>query len=121
MLLQDFGIWERGDKTNRGIPELNASSIGMAKAALQAINDLDLFGVRGSSASVIHVLPDEMQQCNVTDFRFPGSFSVPSPLFSFLESHMASFRLYFNRCYPANQHPRLAVLFSFLSSFISSD
>ena len=28
---QDYGIWERGDKTNRGLPELNASSIGMAK------------------------------------------------------------------------------------------
>lgn len=27
----DFGIWERGDKTNHGITELNASSIGMAK------------------------------------------------------------------------------------------
>lgn len=24
-------MWERGDKTNQGIPELNASSIGMAK------------------------------------------------------------------------------------------
>lgn len=28
---QDFGMWERGDKTNNGIPEINASSIGMAK------------------------------------------------------------------------------------------
>lgn len=28
---QDYGMWERGDKTNQGIPELNASSIGMAK------------------------------------------------------------------------------------------
>lgn len=24
-------MWERGDKTNQGIPEINASSIGMAK------------------------------------------------------------------------------------------
>jgi len=31
--LQDFGIWERGDKTNRGITELNASSVGMAKVS----------------------------------------------------------------------------------------
>ena len=31
VLLQDYGIWERGDKTNQGIPELNATSIGMAK------------------------------------------------------------------------------------------
>lgn len=24
-------MWERGDKTNQGIPELNGSSVGMAK------------------------------------------------------------------------------------------
>jgi phosphorylase kinase alpha/beta subunit len=30
----DYGIWERGNKINRGITELNASSVGMAKAAL---------------------------------------------------------------------------------------
>lgn len=60
----DFGVWERGDKTNQGIRELNASSIGMAKAALQALNDVgDLFG-DGSKGSVIHVLPDEIQQCS---------------------------------------------------------
>ena len=29
--MKDYGIWERGDKTNNGQPELNASSIGMAK------------------------------------------------------------------------------------------
>uniref|UniRef100_A0A8B9NSM8 Phosphorylase b kinase regulatory subunit n=1 Tax=Accipiter nisus TaxID=211598 RepID=A0A8B9NSM8_9AVES len=29
----DFGIWERGDKTNQGITELNASSVGMAKVS----------------------------------------------------------------------------------------
>jgi phosphorylase kinase alpha/beta subunit len=61
---EDFGIWERGDKTNQGIRELNASSIGMAKAAMQALNDVgDLFG-DGSRGSVIHVLPDEIQQCS---------------------------------------------------------
>jgi len=27
----DYGIWERGDKTNHGVPELNASSVGMCK------------------------------------------------------------------------------------------
>jgi phosphorylase kinase alpha/beta subunit len=27
--IPDYGIWERGDKTNHGLPELNASSIGM--------------------------------------------------------------------------------------------
>ncbi|XP_060689279.1 phosphorylase b kinase regulatory subunit alpha, liver isoform-like isoform X2 [Hemiscyllium ocellatum] len=59
----DYGMWERGDKTNQGIAELNASSVGMAKAALEAIDELDLFGARGGPKSVIHVLPDEVQLC----------------------------------------------------------
>ncbi|RWS17764.1 hypothetical protein B4U79_14260 [Dinothrombium tinctorium] len=62
--IPDYGIWERGDKTNHGLPELNASSIGLAKAALEAMNELDLFGGRGGSASVIHVLADEAQKCH---------------------------------------------------------
>lgn len=61
--VQDYGVWERGDKSNHGLPELNASSIGMAKAALEAMNELDLFGARGGPASVIHVLADEGQKC----------------------------------------------------------
>nr|XP_046190262.1 phosphorylase b kinase regulatory subunit alpha, liver isoform-like [Oncorhynchus gorbuscha] len=59
----DYGMWERGDKTNQGIPELNASSVGMAKAALEAIDELDLFGAHGGPKSVIHVLPDEVEHC----------------------------------------------------------
>ena len=62
----DYGIWERGNKSNSGFPELNASSIGMAKAALEALNGLDLFGVRGSQASVLHVLPDEIARAQIT-------------------------------------------------------
>jgi phosphorylase kinase alpha/beta subunit len=62
----DYGIWERGNKANHGNAELNASSLGMAKAALEAINGLDLFGVRGSQASVIHVLPDEIARSRIT-------------------------------------------------------
>jgi phosphorylase kinase alpha/beta subunit len=62
----DYGLWERGDKINHGSVELNASSIGMAKAALEAINGLDLFGARGSQASVIHVLPDEIARARLT-------------------------------------------------------
>ncbi|XP_076326518.1 putative phosphorylase b kinase regulatory subunit alpha isoform X3 [Tachypleus tridentatus] len=62
--IPDYGIWERGDKTNHGFPELNASSIGMAKAALEAMNDLDLFGGRGGPTSVVHVLADEAQKCH---------------------------------------------------------
>ncbi|XP_073998061.1 probable phosphorylase b kinase regulatory subunit alpha isoform X2 [Rhodnius prolixus] len=61
--IPDYGIWERGDKANHGLPELNASSIGMAKAALEAMNELDLFGARGGPSSVIHVLTDEAQKC----------------------------------------------------------
>uniref|UniRef100_A0A8C5D2T3 Phosphorylase b kinase regulatory subunit n=1 Tax=Gadus morhua TaxID=8049 RepID=A0A8C5D2T3_GADMO len=59
----DFGMWERGDKTNQGIPELNGSSVGMAKAALEAIDELDLFGAHGGPKSVIHVMPDEVEHC----------------------------------------------------------
>ncbi|KFQ17709.1 Phosphorylase b kinase regulatory subunit alpha, skeletal muscle isoform, partial [Merops nubicus] len=59
----DFGIWERGDKTNQGITELNASSVGMAKAALEALDELDLFGAKGGPQSVIRVLSDQVQHC----------------------------------------------------------
>jgi phosphorylase kinase alpha/beta subunit len=62
----DFGLWERGNKINHGKAELNASSIGMAKAALEAINGLDLFGASGSQASVIYVLPDEIARSRIT-------------------------------------------------------
>ncbi|KAA8582697.1 hypothetical protein FQN60_006368 [Etheostoma spectabile] len=33
----DYGMWERGDKTNQGITEINASSIGMAKSILTSM------------------------------------------------------------------------------------
>lgn len=62
----DYGIWERGNKINHGNPELNASSVGMAKAALEAMNGLNLFGVRGGQASVIHVMPDEIARTRIT-------------------------------------------------------
>ena len=64
--MQDYGIWERGDKSNHGERELNASSIGMAKAALEAISGLDLFGACGGQASVVHVMHDLVAQCNVS-------------------------------------------------------
>ncbi|KAK3555692.1 hypothetical protein QTP86_029081, partial [Hemibagrus guttatus] len=59
----DFGMWERGDKTNQGIPEINASSIGMAKAALEALDGLNLFGAKGGPESVVHTLADDIQRC----------------------------------------------------------
>ncbi|XP_006170533.1 phosphorylase b kinase regulatory subunit beta, partial [Tupaia chinensis] len=40
----DFGIWERGSKYNNGSTELHSSSVGLAKAALEAINGFNLFG-----------------------------------------------------------------------------
>ncbi|NXT64225.1 KPBB kinase, partial [Chaetops frenatus] len=51
----DFGVWERGSKYNNGSPELHSSSVGMAKAALEAINGFNLFGNQGCSWSVIFV------------------------------------------------------------------
>ena len=62
----DYGIWERGNKINHGNAELNASSVGMAKAAMEAINGLNLFGVNGGQSSVIHVLPDEIARARAT-------------------------------------------------------
>ncbi|KAK6029861.1 phosphorylase kinase alpha/beta, partial [Ostertagia ostertagi] len=51
----DFGMWERGTRYNNGKPELHASSLGMVKAALEAINGFNVFGASGHSASVIYV------------------------------------------------------------------
>ncbi|KAI4500038.1 hypothetical protein M0802_004908 [Mischocyttarus mexicanus] len=51
----DFGMWERGSRYNDGTPEIHASSIGIAKSALEAINGCNLFGEKGASWSVIYV------------------------------------------------------------------
>jgi len=51
----DFGMWGRGSKYNDGTPEIHASSIGMAKSALEAVNGCNLFGDKGASWSVIYV------------------------------------------------------------------
>ncbi|XP_044751763.1 probable phosphorylase b kinase regulatory subunit beta isoform X2 [Coccinella septempunctata] len=51
----DYGMWERGTKYNDGSPDIHASSIGFAKAALEAINGCNLFGEKGASWSVIYV------------------------------------------------------------------
>ncbi|XP_023653363.1 phosphorylase b kinase regulatory subunit alpha, skeletal muscle isoform isoform X2 [Paramormyrops kingsleyae] len=61
--IADYGMWERGDKTNQGIPEINASSIGMAKAALEALDELNLFGAKGGPGSVVHAFADDIQHC----------------------------------------------------------
>lgn len=51
----DYGMWERGTKYNDGSPDIHASSIGFAKAALEAINGCNLFGEKGASWSVVYV------------------------------------------------------------------
>lgn len=62
----DYGIWERGNKINHGKPELNASSVGIAKAALEAIDGANLFGTLGDQDSVVHVLPDDIARARIT-------------------------------------------------------
>ncbi len=56
----DFGIWERGNKINNGKTEINASSVGMAKAALQALDGFNLFGKGASPKAVIHSVADSI-------------------------------------------------------------
>ena len=62
----DYGIWERGNKINKGDPEVNASSVGMAKAALEAIAGLNLFGKNGTAASIIQVDPEDIARTTTT-------------------------------------------------------
>ncbi|CAF4607882.1 unnamed protein product [Rotaria socialis] len=51
----DYGIWARGSKYNTNTCELHASSIGMAKAALEAMNGFNLYGDQGANWSVVYV------------------------------------------------------------------
>ncbi len=62
----DFGIWERGNKINTGSAEVNASSVGMAKAALEAMNGLNILGEQGGPSAVIHVMADEIARTEMT-------------------------------------------------------
>jgi phosphorylase kinase alpha/beta subunit len=62
----DYGIWERGNKINRGLTELNASSVGMAKAALEGLSGFNLFGANGAQPSCIHVNPDDIARARDT-------------------------------------------------------
>jgi len=61
----DYGIWERGNKSNHGVAELNASSVGMAKAALEAMSGFNLFGADGGQSSIVHVLSDEVARSRI--------------------------------------------------------
>jgi len=62
----DYGIWERGNKINHGTTEINSSSIGMAKAALEALDGFNLFMNIDSSKGVIHVTPSDIARSDVT-------------------------------------------------------
>lgn len=62
----DFGIWERGNKINHGTTEINCSSVGMAKAALEAIDGFNLFGNVASHEAVIHVIPSDIARSRFT-------------------------------------------------------
>ncbi|WP_130537602.1 glycoside hydrolase family 15 protein [Thiomicrorhabdus indica] len=62
----DYGIWERGNKINHGIAEVNSSSVGMAKAALEAMDGFNCFGSEGGVDTVIHVIPDEIARARIT-------------------------------------------------------
>ncbi len=62
----DFGIWERGHKINHGAAEINCSSVGMAKAALEAMDGFNLFGNVVSQESVIHVVAGDIARSRFT-------------------------------------------------------
>ncbi|HHD83637.1 MAG TPA: glycosyl hydrolase family 15, partial [Campylobacteraceae bacterium] len=62
----DYGIWERGNKINKGTPEINCSSVGMAKAALEALDGFNLFGNLSSQAARIHVVPSDVARARFT-------------------------------------------------------
>ncbi|KAK2190913.1 hypothetical protein NP493_65g06037 [Ridgeia piscesae] len=62
----DFGMWERGSKYNNGSSELHASSVGMAKAALESIGGENMFGLVGSYWSTIYVGVDTHHRNQMT-------------------------------------------------------
>jgi len=51
------------------------SSLADLQAALEAINGLDLFGSRGGPSSVVHVMYDQVAQCNVSRAQGHGTLS----------------------------------------------
>ena len=62
----DYGIWERGNKINHGTTEINCSSVGMAKAALEAMDGFNLFGNIASQEAVIHVISSDIARSRFT-------------------------------------------------------
>ena len=62
----DYGIWERGHKINHGKAEVNCSSVGMAKAALEAMDGFNLFGNVVSQEAVVHVVAGDIARSRFT-------------------------------------------------------
>merc|ERR1719186_543769 len=64
----DYGVWGRGTKYNDGNTEAHTTSIGLAKAALEAVNGVNLFGEKGANYSTIYADIDAHNR-NRTIFR----------------------------------------------------
>lgn len=62
----DYGIWERGNKINHGNTEINGSSVGMAKAALEALDGFNLFGDPLNHEGLIHVVSSDIARSRFT-------------------------------------------------------
>ena len=62
----DYGIWERGNKINHGNTEVNGSSVGMAKAALEALDGFNLFADLSNHEAVIHVVSSDIARSRFT-------------------------------------------------------
>ncbi|MCH9740632.1 MAG: glycoside hydrolase family 15 protein [Epsilonproteobacteria bacterium] len=62
----DYGIWERGNKINHGTTEINGSSVGMAKAALEVMDGFNLFGEVEGREGVIHVVASDVARSRST-------------------------------------------------------
>ena len=62
----DYGIWERGNKINHGTTEINGSSVGMAKAALEVMDGFNLFGELESKEGVVHVISSDIARSRFT-------------------------------------------------------
>ncbi len=84
--IPDYGIWERGNKINNGKTEINASSVGMAKAALQALDGFNLFGANASPRAVVHTVPDGISRARNTLARLLPRESISKEVDSALLS-----------------------------------
>lgn len=80
--------------------------LGGLQAALEAIDELDLFGAHGGPKSVIHVLPDEVEHCQVALAPPPAALS-PSLLILLLLSMCVCLSFLSPSFAPCCQEPQL--------------